>query len=178
MVQRWTDSILQLAESNIPNRLVIVRQDDKPWFNIELRRLLRKKKRAHNDAKKYNNPRYGTKFGKIKNNYINLCTKQKKQHEKNIIEKLIEEGGNNAKKYWKLLKILSGKNELQEIPPILFDNQIIFNDKDKTEIFNNYFNKISSLNTGNVPDLDFDNIISHQEFELNFNITEDEVESK
>ena len=52
MVGRWCDVILNLARRCIPNREVTIRPLDKPWFNSELHRLLRKKRRIHSQAKK------------------------------------------------------------------------------------------------------------------------------
>ena len=77
-----------------------------------------------------------------------------------------------------MLKKLSGNNEIQEIPPIIYNNDILYDDKLKAEAFNNYFNKISTLNLENEPALDFGNIFIHSEFELDFLVTEQEVEDQ
>ena len=62
VVQLWTKNVLEVAETNIQNKLVMIRHGDKPWFNNYLRRLLRKKKKAHRDAKKSNTPSLWNKF--------------------------------------------------------------------------------------------------------------------
>ena len=48
--------------------------------------------------------------------------------------------------------------------------------KQKAEYFNKYFNEILTLNTENAPNLDFNEIINHSEFELNdITVTDEEV---
>ena len=39
----WTSQLLDIAKSTIPNRMVTIRVNDKPWYNTFLRKLRRKK---------------------------------------------------------------------------------------------------------------------------------------
>ena len=58
-----------LAHQYIPNKVVKVRTDDKPWFNSELRKLLRQKSKAHGRAKRSNSPGDWTNFRRERNHY-------------------------------------------------------------------------------------------------------------
>ena len=53
---KWSKIFLNLARQYIPNRVVKIRTDDKPWYNSELRKLSRKKNNLHRKAKQTNSP--------------------------------------------------------------------------------------------------------------------------
>ena len=74
----WTKKLLDIAKQTIPNKLVTVRPNDKPWFNNVLRHLLRKKTRAYNYAKSVDTLNAWDKFKKIRNEYVNLISTTKK----------------------------------------------------------------------------------------------------
>ena len=50
----WSAKLIELAKQFIPNKLVFVRPNDKPWYNGYLRRLNRKKQRLYKLAKQSN----------------------------------------------------------------------------------------------------------------------------
>ena len=51
-----TSKILELCKLTIPNKVITVRPQNPPWFNNEIRKIIRKRKRAHRHAKKVNTP--------------------------------------------------------------------------------------------------------------------------
>ena len=77
-----------------------------------------------------------------------------------------------------IIKKLSGNTELKEIPPIFYDDQLIYDEKTKTETFNNYFNRISTLDLQYEPVIDHNQIINHSEYDLDFIIEVQEVEDQ
>ena len=42
-LQYWTTSFLNLARTYIPNRTILIRTKDQPWFNSTLRKLKKQK---------------------------------------------------------------------------------------------------------------------------------------
>jgi hypothetical protein len=42
--EKWTNLFLETASATIPNKYAAIRPLDKPWYNGNLRKLLRKKK--------------------------------------------------------------------------------------------------------------------------------------
>ena len=53
---KWNEIFLNLARQYIPNKVVNIRTDDKPWYTSELRKLSRKKNSLHLKAKRRNSP--------------------------------------------------------------------------------------------------------------------------
>jgi hypothetical protein len=53
MCNIFTDTFLRVARECIPTKMVTVRNNDRPWFNSELRREIRKRDRNRKTVKKY-----------------------------------------------------------------------------------------------------------------------------
>ena len=51
-VKIFTDTLLATAQSCIPYKEIIVRSNEPPWLSNEIKRLIRKRKRAHKKAKR------------------------------------------------------------------------------------------------------------------------------
>ena len=66
---KWNEMFLNLASQYIPNKVVNVRTNDKPWFNSELTKLLRQKNKAHRRAKRSNSPGDWANFRRERNHY-------------------------------------------------------------------------------------------------------------
>ena len=86
---QFTEEILRVSKACIPNKVVTVRPDDKPWFTNELRRLLRKKNRSHSQAKILNTPEQWGIFRAIRNKYYREIAKSKLQLKERQYENLI-----------------------------------------------------------------------------------------
>ena len=57
-----TSKILELSKLTISNKVITVRPLNPPWFNNEISKELRKRKRAHRHAKKGKSPINWEKF--------------------------------------------------------------------------------------------------------------------
>ena len=66
---KWNEIFLNLAREYIPNKVIKIMTDDKPWYNSELRRLSGKKKNLHRKAKRTNSPADWNNFRMIRNLY-------------------------------------------------------------------------------------------------------------
>ena len=53
-VELFNDNLIHIAENSIPNKIPTIRQNDYPWINDMIRKLIRKRKRLHRKAKKNN----------------------------------------------------------------------------------------------------------------------------
>jgi hypothetical protein len=51
MCNTFTETFLRIARECIPTKMVTVRNSDRPWFNSELRREIRKRDRIRKTAK-------------------------------------------------------------------------------------------------------------------------------
>ena len=57
-VDNVTNTIFKAAEIAIPNKTVCIRKHDAPWINGSIRKLIRKRRRLRNKAKRTNNENY------------------------------------------------------------------------------------------------------------------------
>ncbi len=83
-----TNSIIDAASATIPNKVVTIRPNDIPWFNNNIRKLIRKRNRYHTKAKNTNPESNWANFRKIRNEVTKLIRKSKTDYDKQIIDKL------------------------------------------------------------------------------------------
>jgi hypothetical protein len=145
-----TDTILRIAKNTIPNKLVNIRPRDPPWMHNELRKSIRKRKRLHKSAKK--NPQLWANFRSLRNQIIGEIRKAQVQYHKTIASKL-QSSHSSPKSWWKLVKQMLNSNNSQSnayTEPLNHNGTSIFDDKDKAEVFNNYFIEQSTIDDSGV----------------------------
>ena len=142
--RKWTETFLNIARMFVPNKVVKVRPNDKPWFNSELRRLRRKVHRAH---KKLNVGPTDQNYKAKWDDYVSIRKKYKdslKEASKKYNEQLnrtLSQSGVNEKKWWSTVNTILGRAGDDSIPPILDPSTGCYakTSKDKAEIFNKFF---------------------------------------
>ena len=162
--EQLTDTILSISKTCIPNKIVTIRSKDTPWFNNNLRKLIRKRKRAHTRAKRTNYPEHWALYRQIRNQ-TNTCVKESKQ---NYFDKLAENLQNKykSKDWWKIAKVFMKGDSSFEIPPILNNGEYHENNLDKANILNKSFSKFSYVDDTNcnlpdyIDETSTDNLIS------------------
>ena len=149
VTEAWTSKLLSIAKETIPNKKVRMRPNDKPWYNNALRQLCRKKDRSFANAKKLNTIDMWNKYKIDRNKYFNDVSETKNKYN-NEKYKLLANEDNSSKKWWSLIKRVQKSNDLMEtIPPLDTDGDILTDDKEKAEAFNNFFQKASTLDETN-----------------------------
>ncbi|XP_071177472.1 uncharacterized protein [Mytilus edulis] len=134
-----SNRILDAAEISIPNRIVTIRKSDPAWLNNDLRKLIRKKNRLHSKAKRFNRPADWNKFRQNRNKVTTSIRQAREQYQNNLIQKL-SNSNLSARTWWKTCNQISGiKPTHSGIPPLLKNDNLIFNDIDKANEFNNFF---------------------------------------
>lgn len=170
-----TNTISDIADKNIPNKVISVRKDNPPWFTTKLKSVIRKKNRLHKKAKRTNLPSDWQKFRSFRNRCNKLVLNAKDDYYKNISDKILSESC-NSKNYWTLVKSLMNLDSFDghAIPPIQVGDDIISDLKQKAGVFNDYFCSQSDLNDSDKP---LPNIPNRRTIGLsNIVITEKEVE--
>ena len=144
-----TALILRTAENFIPSKTVVIRKNDSPWMHNSLRRLIRKRRRAHSRAKKTNKPVHWHHYRNIRNLCVTETRTAKQIYYEGLSTKL--RNANIAPKvWWKTLNsIIRGNTSYSEYPPLINNNVEVSDDIEKAELFNNYFNIISSVDDSN-----------------------------
>ncbi|VDI33342.1 Hypothetical predicted protein [Mytilus galloprovincialis] len=119
--------------------IVTIRKTDPAWLNNDLRKLIRKKNRLHSKAKRFNRSADWNKFRQIRNKVTTSIRQAREPYQKNLIQKL-SNSNLSARTWWKTCNQISGiKPTHSGIPPLLKDDNLIFNDIDKANEFNNFF---------------------------------------
>jgi hypothetical protein len=139
----WSTKFMETAKKAIPCKNVLIRTNDQPWFNGNLRKLLRKKNRYHRHAKFYNTDAAWDNFKLMRNLYFYEIKQAKKLYFEHKMEKIISLGNKNSKKWWSLLKDVMGKEQVHSMPPIVVEDNIYTDIKDKANEFNKYFANVT-----------------------------------
>ncbi len=149
----WTSTFFNIARTCIPNKVVTVRPGDKLFYTAELRRLRRKKNKIHRQAKLLNTAKSWTDFREIRNHYnFKIREAKTKSQEKNA-ETLRDPIKVSPKKWWKLAKSFIKEDSTRNscYPALNVNNNMINDDKEKADEFNNFFLKHSNIDDTNVP---------------------------
>jgi hypothetical protein len=147
-----TDIILAAASKAIPNKLVAIRPQDPPWMHSQIRKMIRKRKRLHKLAKKSNNPSHWENFRSLRNKVIREIRNAQNQFQKKLTEKL-NTSHRDPKSWWKLVKQIMGssKNLNTRSQPLDCNGNMLFDDKEKADAFNNYFAAQSNVDDSKTP---------------------------
>ena len=145
---------MELCELAIPNKTITVRPSDPPWVSGHIRRLIRRRKRAHRKAKRLDTPESWRKFRKLRNE-ANKAIKSAKQDLKDKLANKLKSDNISSKDWWKTFKCLIGKDKTDPIPPLNHNGKQINDPTEKANAFNKYFHLQSQLDDRNkrVPNL-------------------------
>ena len=153
---KWTDLFLNIAKVYIPNKTILVRPKDSPWFNNLLRKMRRKLIRTYHTAKVSFSKYYWDKYKTLNKEYhkcLNNAEDDFKTSRNNSLKQ-----SRNTKQWWKTVKQILGRGGDDSYPQIydIKNDTYISDAKSKAELFNEYFlshNKINSTNS-RLPDID------------------------
>ena len=153
----FTDKYIEIAEKNIPQNTITVRINDKPWFNSEIRREIRKKERLRKKAKTGNST--ALLNYKRQRNHVNNMKKYARETFYLDINNMIDQHTvNDKKEFWKLIRFVTKTGgTYNAIPPLINPDtdSIEIDDKCKADVLNKYFSDISTIDDSNVELPDF-----------------------
>ena len=86
----WTDKILELAKARIPNKIVKIRPNDKPWYNNHLRNLRQQMWKSYKKYKRSKNEFTLARFKTLRSNYQSEVTRIKTEFEKEKFNSLTD----------------------------------------------------------------------------------------
>ena len=98
-----------------------MREDDKPWYDSEIRRNSRKRDRIKKTALKSGNPNDWNKY-KYYRNKVNNLKKHAKESFYNNLDIIVSDFQNNDKrKFWKVIRhFVKNNSSSLSIPPFFF----------------------------------------------------------
>ena len=100
-------TITDIANDTIPNRIISIRKDNPPWLTTAIKKLIRHKKRIHKRAKQTNLEGHWLKFRKARNICNKLILNSKAKYYSSISEKIHTET-TGSKNWWNVLRSLLG----------------------------------------------------------------------
>ena len=123
----------------IPNKLITVDDKDPPWMNENIKKKILAKKYTCKsfNANKKNYDAY-LKLQTITAELSEMILKRKEDYYRLLSDKL-NDPHTSAKSYWSILKTLYNGKKTPLIPPILINNKLISNFKEKANHFNAFF---------------------------------------
>lgn len=133
----FKEKLFHLRETFVPTRVLSAKRTrDKPWFNTQLRTLLRRIRRIYVKCKKNNSLENQSELKRLKLNFQNLATVAKNSYFSSLGKKLVED----TKQFWRYVR-LNGK-ENTSVPPLKCSHAIVDDDASKVDIFSTYFSSV------------------------------------
>ena len=171
---KWSDTFLCIARRFIPCKEVLIRPNDKPWFNNALRLLRRKVKRLFHKAKKSKSTEHWEDYKKERNNYQSELDDAEETYKKSKAESLVK--SRNTKEWWGTVKDMLGRGGQDTYPTMhnSSENTFVSDNKSKADLFNSFFLSHSNIDTSHA-ELPADEVFQNAPFLENIVTTEAEV---
>ena len=130
--------MLNIFHNFIPNKNIMCNDKDTPWFNNQIKILIEKKNYLFKSYMA--NGRLAVdraRFQKAGAELIYIIKSSKENFYNNLTKKL-NDPNTSSKTYWSIMKTF-GNGKKTIIPPLLVNNNLIFNFREKANVFNNFF---------------------------------------
>jgi hypothetical protein len=125
LYSKWYNKCCEILYTSIPNRIVTIRPNDKPWMTSVIRREIRKRNRFLKHYCKYKSPEAWEKY-RIQRNFTTSCIQAaKKSYYANLNEKL-QNPYTGINKWWGLIKTLYRNKIYSNIPVLLDDKSPVY----------------------------------------------------
>ena len=156
-VRLFTDTILNIMSSFVPNEIRRIKPRDPPWITKEVKTLLKKKNWFYTSYKKNG---YKVDDKVTLDAFRCECKEAVDLAKKNYISNLghkLNDPLTPSKSYWKIINRVMNRARFPVIPPILIDNILVLNCIEKCKHFASFFSNQCKLNRNDstLPPLDF-----------------------
>ena len=145
----FANKFLEFVEKCIPSKVILVRNDDKPWYDSEIRKYSRIRDRLKTKASKSKNQNDWSIYKRTRNKVNNLKKHAKELFYNSLENILLENSSNNKRDYWRVIRhFVKNNNSKSCIPPMCspVDNKYSYTDRDIAEILNSFFTSVSKVN--------------------------------
>ena len=145
--QRWTDTIISVARNYIPNKVVLIRPNDSPWYTNDLRNMKRKVNRLFRKFKKKKTEPTWQAYKEIRNKYQKELTESETKYRKSLHAVL--SNSKNTKKWWSTVKDILGKGNDTSYPTLVNGDNYAQTNEEKANQFNEFFLSHNTIDTSN-----------------------------
>ncbi|MCU7958324.1 MAG: endonuclease/exonuclease/phosphatase family protein, partial [gamma proteobacterium symbiont of Bathyaustriella thionipta] len=159
---KFNDTFLDFVKSCIPSKNVLIRPNDKPWYDSEIRKISRKRDRLKQKFNNSGNLNVLAQYKHFRNKVNNLKRHAKEQFYNNLEMSISDFHSNDKKQFWKVVRhFVKSNNTSASIPPlnsfpVTGQNDYCFSSEEKAELLNKFFTSISTVDDGNVALPDFE----------------------
>ena len=131
----------------MPAKRIFVCQRDALWINDKICILIEKWKQNHEKAKQSNWEADWRKFRQFRNYLILKIRHRKSDFLKEVDKKASDPDVFRQKDWWRLVQAFFKKKSIDddEIPPTDYNRKVYYSNKEKVNIFNDFFIKQSTL---------------------------------
>jgi hypothetical protein len=135
--KRWTESFLNVARTQIPNKVVTIRPNDSPWYTNELRLMKRRLQRLFHKHKSRGQPADWENYKNARNKYQQSLDEAETRYKESLCDSL--SSNRNTKKWWQTVKWLLGKGKDTSSPTLEVNGVQITENIHKANAFNDFF---------------------------------------
>ena len=135
-----------------------IRKNDKPWFNNEIRKAIRKRDRLRKLTIKNNSQLNKNKYKAARNKVTQLKREAREKYFSSLEENISQVKSSNPKMYWTIMKnLLKSDTSNEPLPPLFSteNNNYAYSDHDKCELLKDYFCSVSNIDDSNCDLPDF-----------------------
>ena len=152
MVDIFNDTLLNIAKTHIPCKLVTISDRDAPWFTKQIKYGIKKKDRIYKRWVTNGRIKSKKKVNKSQRD-LNKLIKDAVAHYIDNLSKKICDPNTGSKICWSSYKRFLNNKKTTNIPPLVENGSFISNFKEKSRIFNSYFAKQCQIleNTSELP---------------------------
>ena len=115
----WSDKFLEIAKEHVPNKEILVRPSDSPWYTSHLRLMKRNVQRLFHKFKRVKSTANWESYKKLRNDYQQALDQAENDYKNSLTNSLAD--SKNSKVWWRTVKSLLGKGSFRSLP-IMKDN--------------------------------------------------------
>ena len=135
-----TTQLMSFCELCIPTKVVTIRTNEPQWFHNDIRKALRRRRRAYRRAKRTGLVSHWIAYNQLRNRANSLVRSAKQNHFDKLSLKLRECSVNSAD-FWKLLKNFVNPSTLhRDLPPLIHGDRVYETASDKQISLIPFFN--------------------------------------
>ena len=122
-VELFNKTLLNIFHNFIPNKIILCDDEDHPWMNLEIIKLIKRKNWLFQCQRESGNLDYAS-LNTITQDRSNLVDSSKLEYHERLALRL-NDPKTSLKTYWKILKTFFNGTKIPSIPPVLAENQLV-----------------------------------------------------
>ena len=138
------------SQQCIPFKDVLINTLEPPWMRCDIKRLIRKRKRAYKKVKSTNSDHHWAKFRELRNSVVTLIRQHQTEYYDNLALKL-KSSELSSKDWWRILKSFitsSSSSSVVSLSDPLTD-ELVTGDTSKSIIINDFFVQQTNIDDSN-----------------------------